>query len=106
MSALPPTADIRQCRWDVRKVPEADIDSHCSLRRTDSSRTALRNVGKIRMRFPAKPRDRAQFRHSVALPAAFNSMPRVLKYPHQFGEGEQSGRIDVGNRKQVENDVT
>jgi hypothetical protein len=25
MSALPPIADIRWCRWDVRKVPEADI---------------------------------------------------------------------------------
>jgi hypothetical protein len=25
MSALPPTSDIRQCRWNVRKVPEADI---------------------------------------------------------------------------------
>ena len=25
MSALLPTADIRQCAWDVRKVPEADI---------------------------------------------------------------------------------
>jgi hypothetical protein len=24
MSALPPTADIRQCAWDVRKVPLAD----------------------------------------------------------------------------------
>jgi hypothetical protein len=23
--ALPPTADIRQCSWDVRKVPIADI---------------------------------------------------------------------------------
>ena len=25
MSALPPIADIRRCRWDVRKVPKADI---------------------------------------------------------------------------------
>jgi hypothetical protein len=25
MSALPPIADIRQCRWDVRFVPTADI---------------------------------------------------------------------------------
>ena len=25
MSALPPIADIRQCRWDVRYVPVADI---------------------------------------------------------------------------------
>jgi hypothetical protein len=25
MSALPPIADIRRCRWDVRKVPSADI---------------------------------------------------------------------------------
>src|SRR6476620_7323278 len=25
MSALAPIADIRQCRWDVRKVPLADI---------------------------------------------------------------------------------
>src|SRR5262245_15673673 len=25
MSALPPTADIRQCAWDVRKVPITDI---------------------------------------------------------------------------------
>ena len=25
MSALPPIADIRQCRWDVRFVPIADI---------------------------------------------------------------------------------
>ena len=42
------------------KSAKADIDSHCSLRRTDSSRTAWRNVGKIRMRFPAKPRDWAR----------------------------------------------
>ena len=96
----------RQPIEHVRYVPKADIDSHCLLRRTDRSRTAWRKVGKIRMRFPAKPRDRAQFRHSVALPAAFNRMPRVLKYLHQFGDGEQSGRIDVGNRKQVDNDVT
>jgi hypothetical protein len=27
MSALPPIADIRQCRWDVRKVPVADLDT-------------------------------------------------------------------------------
>jgi hypothetical protein len=26
MSALPPIADIPQCRWDVRKVPLADIE--------------------------------------------------------------------------------
>jgi len=25
MSALPPIADIRQCRWDVRYVPQADV---------------------------------------------------------------------------------
>jgi hypothetical protein len=25
MSALPPIADIRQCGWDVRKVPIADM---------------------------------------------------------------------------------
>ena len=25
MSALPPIADIRRCRWDVRKVPKTDI---------------------------------------------------------------------------------
>src|SRR4029079_15510958 len=25
MSALPPRADISRCRWDVRKVPLADI---------------------------------------------------------------------------------
>ena len=25
MSALPPIADIRQCKWNVRKVPKADI---------------------------------------------------------------------------------
>jgi hypothetical protein len=25
MSALPPIADIRRCRWDVRYVPIADI---------------------------------------------------------------------------------
>jgi hypothetical protein len=25
MSALPPIADIRRCRWDVRKVPGSDI---------------------------------------------------------------------------------
>jgi hypothetical protein len=24
-SALPPIADIRQCRWDVRFVPKADL---------------------------------------------------------------------------------
>jgi hypothetical protein len=29
MSALPPRADIRLCRWDVRKVPEADIEVLC-----------------------------------------------------------------------------
>jgi hypothetical protein len=27
MSALPPISDIRQCRWDVRKVPQADKPS-------------------------------------------------------------------------------
>ena len=27
MSALPPISDIRRCRWDVRKVPLADIDA-------------------------------------------------------------------------------
>ena len=27
-SALPPIADIRQCRWDVRFVPRADINHH------------------------------------------------------------------------------
>ena len=26
MSALPPKADIRQCGWDVRKVPKVDIE--------------------------------------------------------------------------------
>jgi hypothetical protein len=26
MSALPPTADIRQCAWDVRKVPPVFIN--------------------------------------------------------------------------------
>jgi hypothetical protein len=29
MSALPPIADIRQCRWDVRKVPIADFAPVC-----------------------------------------------------------------------------
>ena len=33
MSALPPIADIRQCRWDVRKVPIAEV----LLRGTDDS---------------------------------------------------------------------
>jgi hypothetical protein len=39
MSALPRIADIRQCRWDVRKVPQADLffDAlfffECALRR-------------------------------------------------------------------------
>jgi hypothetical protein len=28
MSALPPTADIRRCRWDVRKVPLRDIETY------------------------------------------------------------------------------
>ena len=28
MSALPPIADIRRCRWDVRKVPSADAAQH------------------------------------------------------------------------------
>ena len=65
----------------VRLVPKADIDSHCSLRRTDRSRTAWRKVGKIRMRSPAKPRDWAQLRHSVALPAAFSRMPRASSVP-------------------------
>ena len=37
---------------------------------------------------------------------SIQSYAASFKYPHQFGEGEQSGRIDVGNRKQVENDVT
>ena len=27
MSALPPIADICQCRWNVRKVPQAEIAS-------------------------------------------------------------------------------
>jgi hypothetical protein len=25
MSALPPIADIRQCRWDIREMPKGDI---------------------------------------------------------------------------------
>ena len=45
MSALPPTTDIRRCRWDVRKVPKADTSSlwrtgltnACSLQRRAQS---------------------------------------------------------------------
>jgi hypothetical protein len=32
MSALPQIADIRRCRWDVRKVPVADITHRHELR--------------------------------------------------------------------------
>jgi hypothetical protein len=28
MSALPPKADITECDWDVRFVPQADIVQH------------------------------------------------------------------------------
>jgi hypothetical protein len=28
MSALPPTADIRQCAWNARKVPLTDIAAY------------------------------------------------------------------------------
>jgi hypothetical protein len=31
MSALPPIADIRRCRWDVRFVPEADVEAEWDL---------------------------------------------------------------------------
>ena len=34
MSALPPTADIRQCAWDVRKVPMADLGRTTVARET------------------------------------------------------------------------
>ena len=39
-------------------------------------------------------------------PGSIQSYAASFKHLHQFGDGEQSGRIDVGNRKQVDNDVT
>jgi hypothetical protein len=33
MSALPPIADIRRCRWDVRKVPGRDITDYVRAER-------------------------------------------------------------------------
>jgi hypothetical protein len=44
MSALPPIADIPQCRWDVRKVPEADIQ----VLGPDSCLTLLSSIEIIR----------------------------------------------------------
>ena len=40
MSALPPIADIRRCRWDVPKVPTADIG-------TDLDATPASDVGLV-----------------------------------------------------------
>jgi hypothetical protein len=45
MSALPPIEDIRQCRWDVRKVPKADpADRH----RVRKHPTAVEDLGQLR----------------------------------------------------------
>jgi len=45
MSALPPMADIRQCGWDVREVPQADMIASAVSESRGGSYSPERPVG-------------------------------------------------------------
>jgi hypothetical protein len=47
-SALPPIADIRRCRWDVRKVPTADVEGLLIRRMRFSGHEDLMTFGLLK----------------------------------------------------------